>query len=456
MSEFEENKAADEQNDDPVTAEPAEAETVEPAEAAAAAEESAEDKTAEPAEEDAEKPKSGFRVPLFITIIAVLAACVLTAQITFLSVREKYHRKLAEIEQSRFADSKLTQVDQLYRKYYINGINEKDLTDGLVRGFIYGAGDKYGSYMSAEEYAEYMTSLKSKTDGIGVSVIWNTEYSAIEVLSVYENSPAEKAGIEPGDLIVEADGKSVAELGYDNAINAIRGEAGTKVSITVRRGEGYYEQKTVEAVRATVTSKTVAFKQIGTAAVLSVSGFHENTLTDLKASVAEAREAGCDRIIFDMRNNPGGLLSSVHEVLDYILPEGDVVRMVDAAGNWTSLKSDASCLEMPMVVIVNGNTASAAELFTAALRDFNYATVIGTQTYGKGTVVGPYTLSDGSVLQMSIQHYYPPKSDNFEGRGITPDIVIDLSDEAKKINFHKLSYENDDQLRKAVEIIKEK
>ena len=400
--------------------------------------------------------KKQLRVPLFITVISVLVAAILTAQITFLTVRQSYHRQLAQIEQSRFADSKLTQVDQLYRKYYINGIDEKALTDGLIRGFIYGAGDKYGSYMSAEEYAEYMADLKSKTDGIGVSVIWNTEYSAIEVLSVYENSPAEKAGIEPGDLIIEADGKSVSELGYENSINAIRGEAGSSVSITVRRGQDYSELITVSAIRATVTAKTVSFKQLGTVAVLSVSGFHENTPDDLKAAVNEAKSAGCDRIVFDMRNNPGGLLSSVRDVLDYILPEGDVVRMVDSDGNWTALHSDGTCLEMPMVVIVNGNTASAAELFTAALKDFGYAEIVGTQTYGKGTVVGPYTLSDGSVLQISIQHYYPPKSDNFEGKGITPDVVIDLSDEAKSINFHKLTYENDDQLRKAVDLIKEK
>ena len=417
--------------------------------------EAAEAKTEKP-EQSAPDEKKQLRIPLFIAVIAVLAAAILTAQITFLSVRQSYHKQLSQIEQSRFADSKLTQVDQLYRKYYINGIDEKTLTDGLIRGFIYGAGDKYGSYMSAEEYAEYMADLKSKTDGIGVSVIWNAEYGAIEVLSVYENSPAEKAGIEPGDLIIEADGQSVSELGYDNSINAIRGEAGTSVSITVRRGENYSELITVSAVRATVTAKTVSFRQLGTVAVLSVSGFHENTPDDLKAAVNEAKNAGCDRIVFDMRNNPGGLLSAVRDVLDYILPEGDVVRMVDSDGNWTALHSDASCLEMPMAVIVNGNTASAAELFTAALRDFGYAEVIGTQTYGKGTVVGPYTLSDGSVLQISIQHYYPPKSDNFEGKGITPDVVIDLSDEAKRINFHKLTYENDDQLQKAVELIKEK
>ena len=406
--------------------------------------------------EEAGEKKKTLKIPLFAAVIALLVACILTAQITFLSVRANYHKKLATIEQSRFADSKLSQLDQIYRKYYINEIDESKLVDGLVEGYIYGSGDKYGNYMTRSEYDEYVEGLQSRTDGIGVSVIWNTEYLALEILSVYEGSPAEKVGIEPGDLIVEVDGKSSAEQGYDNTVNLVRGEKGTKVSLTLRRGEGYIELLTVEPVRDTVTAKTVKSTQYGNIAVISISGFHENTPAELKETVAGIQTAGCDRIVFDLRNNPGGLLSSVHETLDYILPEGVVVRMVDSEGSWSSLESGSSCVEMPMVIIVNGNTASAAELFTAALMDFDYATVIGTQTYGKGTVTAPYALSDGSVVYVSMQHYYPPKSDNFEGKGITPDETVELSEEAKKINFYKLTYETDDQLRRAVEIIKEK
>ncbi len=410
----------------------------------------------EPSGDGRDDVKKTRRIPLFIAVIAALAAAVLSAQITFLTVRQSYHKKLATIEQSRFADSKLSQLDQIYRKYYINDIDESKLVDGLIEGYIYGVGDKYGNYMTRAEYDEYIQGLQSKTDGVGISVIWNTEHLALEVLYVYEGSPAEKAGVEAGDLIVEVDGKSVAEQGYDNTVNLVRGEKGSKVSLTLRRGENYSELLTVEAVRDTVVADTVRYKQYGTVAVISISGFHENTPTELAAAIDAIKKLGCDRIVFDMRNNPGGLLTSVRDSLDLILPEGTIVRMVDSEGNWTSLSSDASCVSMPMVVIVNGNTASAAELFTSALMDFDYATVIGTQTYGKGTVTAPYALSDGSVVYISMQHYYPPVSGNFEGRGITPDETVDLSDEAKKINFYKLTYENDDQLRRAVEIIKEK
>ncbi|MBP5206842.1 MAG: PDZ domain-containing protein [Clostridia bacterium] len=451
MSEYDENAVPEEET----------APEIPEDDAAEASEETTAEDNKTKTEEKEQAPENGpekktRRIPLFAAVIAALAAAVLASQITFLTVRQSYHKKLATIEQDRFADSKLSQLDQIYRKYYINEIDENALIDGLIEGYILGTGDKYGNYMSRSEYDEYVEGLNSRTDGIGVSVIWNTEYLAVEVLSVYDDSPAQKAGIEPGDLIVGVDGKNVAELGFDDTINAVRGEKGSKVTLTLRRGEGYAESLTVEPVRDTVTASTVKSTQYGNIAVIAISSFHENTPDELKEAVSTAQAAGCDRIVFDMRNNPGGLLSSVRSMLDYILPEGDVVRMVDAEGNWTSLSSDASCVSMPMVVIVNGNTASAAELFTSALMDYDYATVIGTQTYGKGTVTAPYALSDGSVVYISMQHYYPPKSDNFEGKGITPDEVVELSEESKKINFYKLTYETDDQLRRAIEIIKEK
>lgn len=411
------------------------------------------DKDGEQEEAPAKKP---LKIPLFIAVTAVLAAAVLASQITFLSVRQSYHKKLATIEKEQFADSKLSEVDEIYRKYYINGVKDDKLVDGLIEGYIYGAGDEYGNYMSAEEYADYLESLNAKTEGIGASVIWNSDMYAIEVINVYEGSPAEESGILAGDLIVTVDGKAASELGFDAGVAAVKGEAGTIVKLTVKRGENYTETLQIEVTRRAITVNTVTFKAYGEVAVIGISNFYSTTPSELKAAVSEATAAGCDRIVFDLRNNPGGLLTSVQSVLDYVLPEGVTVRIKNAAGEWSELKSDASCLQMPMVIMVNEKTASAAELFTSALMDYGYATVIGTQTYGKGTVTTPFVLSDGSVIYVSTDHYYPPKSDNFEGRGITPDETIELNDEAKKINFYKLTYEIDNQLQRAIEIIKEK
>ena len=397
--------------------------------------------------------KQMLKIPLFAAVIAVLAAAVLASMITFLNVRQSYHTKLAEISKSRFADSKLSQVDDIYRNYYINGIDDEKLVDGLIDGYIYGAGDKYGNYMSKDEYEAYSKSLDSKAEGIGVSVIWDTERRLIEVISVYADSPAEEAGMLTGDLIYEVDGKSVSELGFDASVSAIKGESGTKVNLTVLRG-GSDEQIHLTSERRSINISTVIYDVYGETGVIKVSNFYASTPDEVKAAVSKAQNDGCKKLIFDMRNNSGGLLKSVEEVLDYLLPEGVVVRRLDASGKWTEYKSDAMCVDLPMAVIVNEHTASAAELFTSALMDFDYAKVVGTQTYGKGTVTAPYTLSDGSVIYISIEHYYPPESDNFEGKGITPDIVIDLSDEAKKINFYKLTPEQDAQLQKALEILK--
>lgn len=412
-------------------------------------------------DEPDEKPRR--TVPLFIAVIGMLIAAVLTCQITFLAVRMKYAAKLAEVQAGQTDNQKLSEIDDIYRKYYIGEIDDDKLGDGLIEGYIYGVGDKYGNYMTADEYKDYVNSLNSQLDGgIGVSATHNTDYNAIEILRVYEGTPADEGGILEGDLIISVDGVSVSEAGYETSINSIRGEKGQSVTLTLRRGENYAEELTVTLVRASITIQTVSYKVIDNIGVISISNFYSDTADGLKTAVEAVKAAGCDRLIFDVRYNSGGLLTSIEAVLDYLLPEGTVVRVVDAQGNETRYSSDSSFIDMPMTVLVNGSTASAAELFTSALMEYAKAgkadvTVIGTQTYGKGTVTRPYSLSDGSVVYISYALYYPADSEsNFEGVGITPDIVLELSEEAQKINFYKLTLETDNQLRRAVEVIKEK
>ncbi len=414
-------------------------------------------KAEEPAAEEKplKKPKKKKKrtVSLFMAIIAALFAALLAAQITFICVKQSFDNRLAALQLNEYSNEKLSLLDYIYRKNYINEIDEKKLNDGLVKGYIYGVGDKYGNYMNAEEYDAYRKTLNAQMDGIGVSVIWDADLQAIEIIYVYENSPAEAAGLIQGDYIIGVDGKESAELGYDQTVASIRGERGTKVELTVLSGT---EKKTVTAERAPIEIKTVKYYNKDNIGIIAISDFYSDTPDELKAAVEALQAQGCDRLIFDLRNNPGGLLDAVVAALDYLLPEGIIVRTVAADGKETEYKSDASCVDMPMVAIVNGSTASAAELFTSSLMDYGKVTVIGTKTYGKGTVTAPYSLGDGSVVYVSMMLYYPPKSDNFEGKGITPDIELDLSEEAKKININKLTYEQDDQLKKAVEIIKNK
>ncbi len=411
--------------------------------------------TEEPKKAPVKPPKKRKKrtVSLFMAIIAALFAALLAAQITFICVKRNFDRKLASIQLNQYSDQKLSLLDYIYRKNYIHDIDEEKLNEGLIEGYIYGTGDKYGNYMSAKEYEDYRQTLNAKMDGIGVSVIWDAEKKAVEIIYVYENSPAEAAGIIQGDFITGVDGKASADLGYDQTIASIRGERGTKVELTVQSGA---DTKKVSVERAPIEIKTVKYRSIEKIGLISITDFYSDTPEELKKAVEALKAEGCDRLIFDMRNNPGGLLDAVVASLDYLLPEGVIVRTVSADGKEKKYESDASCVDMPMVAIVNGNTASAAELFTSSLRDYGKVTVIGTKTYGKGTVTAPYALGDGSVVYVSMMLYYPPKSDNFEGKGITPDIELDLSEEAKKINFNKLTYEQDDQLKKAVEVIKNK
>ena len=411
---------------------------------------------AQPEPPKKEKKRKGvIKIPLFAAVIAALAIAVLTAQITFLAVRQSYHTKLASINMSRFSDSKLREIEEIYKKYYINKIDEETLVDGLVRGYIFGTEDKYAFYMTAEEYAEYKKELNSEGEGIGVYATWDYDMSCVEILDVFEGSSAEEAGLLVGDRIIEVDGESIVGHNMDYTVAKIRGQSGTKVKIKILRGDKL-DEMTFDIVRRAYESRTVRYKNIGNIAVISISNFYVQTPGELEAAVAKVTELGCDRIIFDVRNNSGGLYGSIEAILDYILPEGVTARITDANGNYEEMKSDAACLKMPMAVLVNGKTASAAELFTSALKDYDYATVIGTQTYGKGTVLTPFGLSDGSVVYVSTSLYSPPVSDNFEGKGVTPDVVVEESEKAKNTSLYKLALEDDEQLKKAVEIIKQK
>lgn len=409
--------------------------------------------------------KKAVKISVFAAIIASLLLAVLVSQITFLAVSHKYEKLLASMQGGQAENGLdlplLKELDELYRQYYVGEITEEQLEYMIMQGYVAGTGDVYGNYMSKDEYKEYYSSLNSSLVGIGVNVLWSEKDMSIEILRVFPDSPAEKGGLQHGDMIIAVDGVSVKELGYDAAVDAIKGEIGTKVNITVTRNG---EEMTFTCTRDTVNVLTVNTKVIdGNIGYISISNFYAETPNEVKAAVEAHIAAGCDRLIFDMRNNTGGLLNSVEATLDYLLPEGVIVRFMNDRNETVSdpYISDKSSVDLPMTIIVNEYSASAAELFTSTIMDFADmgkadATVIGTQTYGKGTVTRGYPLSDGSVIWISVERYCPPVSDNFEGVGITPDIVLELSDEAKKISLYKLTYEQDTQLQKAVEEVKKK
>lgn len=376
----------------------------------------------------------------------------------FASIIEMYN-SLPEDNRSIELYYKLAMIDYYYRHQYANEIDEDNLLYYVLNGYVEGAGDRYGEYYTADDFKSITQENQGNTVGIGVYVNYHQEYNAIKILSVMENSPAHKAGIKAGDIIVYVDGESVSELGYYVALEKVKGEEGTKVNLTlIRNGE----EVSITVTRAKVETETVFYhqyeydKSIG---VIRVIEFNNAVPKQFKEAIEDLMSKGVTSLVFDMRSNPGGTLTSVVEMLDYLLPEGDIAHVTDANGNiQKTYKSDASYLKgiEKMAVLTNENTASAAELFTCALKDYEKAIIVGTKTYGKGSMQTVYMLPDGTGLRLTTNKYNPPISENYDGVGIKPDIEIELSEALAGKSPFEYTDSDDNQLREACEALKSK
>lgn len=428
------------------------------------------------------------KISIGACVVAVLLCCLVTFQTTYIILQNRFEEKyLGETinvlssqsdsyassqsassgsgtaPQSDFMNkltSKLYEVDSLYRNYYIGELDDDALIDGVIAGYVEGTGDDYAAYYNTESFEVFMSDLEGEVAGIGVTVIYNTDYKSIEVISVVDNSPALDAGIQPGDLIVYVgeEKEAVSEIGYYPAINKLKGTVGTHAVFTVFRGEGYSESIDFDIVREVVDAQSVMHHvyalddRIG---IIKISEFDGNTPVQFVAAVEDLQSKGCEKLVIDLRYNPGGELNSIVTTLDYILPEGPIVRIMDADGNEVkTYYSEATELNMPMSVLVNGSTASAAELFTSAVRDYNKAAIVGTTTYGKGCMQTTVPLSDNSAVSITYRMYNPPFSDNYHGVGIVPDIEVELDESLFGKNIYKITDEEDNQLTEAVNALK--
>ncbi len=395
------------------------------------------------------------RISIPAAIVLILLAVLLTFQITFVTLQEKYRAQIEAASLESSAYEKLEYVDALFRKYYVGEIDEEQLSDYLIRGYITGVGDKYASYMTADEFSAYMQESSGEMVGIGVHIIYNNDYGAMEVISVMRDSPALEAGVRAGDLIVTVGEESVAELGYYPAVAKMQGEIGTVAEFSVRRGENYSETVDFSITRDVVTDTTVESRIYGEdIGIVRITQFASNTGENVEKEVKALISQGVQKLIFDVRYNPGGALDGIVDTLDYLLPEGPIIRIVDKAGNEESISSDASCIDLPMVVLVNESTASAAELFSSALQDYDKAVLVGTTTYGKGTMQTVIRLPDDSGITISYRMYNPPYSDNYEGIGVIPDIELPLDEALADKNFYKITDEEDNQLQAAIQYLR--
>ena len=348
------------------------------------------------------------------------------------------------------SSSKLELLIYIIENYYYKDVEDQDMIDGIYAGLVEGLNDPYSEYYTPEEYEDLMSTLTGNYAGIGAMLQKNTDTGAVTITKVYEDSPAEKAGLKEGDSIVSADGNLAVDENLDEFVQHVRGEEGTDVALVIERDGEKFD---VTCTRDTISAPTVAYQMLdGNVGYIQVSQFAEHTYDDFVKAYEDLEKQGMTSVIFDMRNDGGGLVDSVVKMLDYLLPEGTVVYTMDKEGTREDFTSDADThKDIPMVVLVNENTASAAEIFTGALRDFDYGTIIGTTTYGKGVVQSTIPLKDGSAIKLTTQTYYTPSGECIHGKGITPDIELEF--EFLGGEDDEYSVDLDNQIQKALEVL---
>ena len=353
--------------------------------------------------------------------------------------------------------NKLTQIQAYIDSYYIGDTDEEKLADAAAAGMIDGLGDEWSYYISADEYESYLENATNSYVGIGVTISAENVEKGIEIVDVTPDSPAYNAGLEIGDLILAVEGVPVLD-GSEEAIdinetkNRVRGKEGTSVTLTVSHA-GVTRDVTI--TRAKIKTVNVTWELLDNGlAYIRIRNFERRAADETLAAIGEARKAGATALIFDVRNNPGGYKDELVEILDYLLPAGPLFRSVDYSGKESVDMSDDEYLDMPMAVLVNYNSYSAAEFFAAALQEYGAAVVVGEQTYGKGRFQTVFNLSDGSAINISIGQYTTPKGVSLVGKGITPDHVVELTDEQKAdLYYSRLEQADDDQLQKAIEVL---
>lgn len=359
-------------------------------------------------------------------------------------------------------EEKLATLVGMFEKYAYYDLDTEAVLTGMLDGFAYGTGDKYAEYYTAEEYSLFTEESRGEMQGIGVKIIFNADYNAIEIINVMPDSPALEAGLLPGDLIISVglgeDEETVAEIGYTPAVAKLQGLAGTICEFTVIREPDINERLEFSIERRQVTVQTVTYhlyEDDPTIGIIEISEFDKITPTQFFAAIEDMQTQGAEKFVFDVRNNPGGDLDAICEILDFIVPAGPIIRMKDKAGNEIAIESEESEFNAPMAVLCNGNSASAAELFTSALMDYEKAVIIGTTTYGKGSVQTVYSLPDGGGIKMTTKMYFPPFSEGYNGIGITPDIRIEMAEEFKNVSLYKVSDADDTQLQRAIQYLNE-
>ena len=349
--------------------------------------------------------------------------------------------------------TKLDQIEYLIENRFIEEADMGKAEDAAAAAMINALGDRWSYYLSAEEYTAHKEQTENAYVGIGITITPSTDDQGFLIISVQQGSGAQEAGLQAGDIVVSAQGEDVLALTTSQLRSIIRGEEGTGVSLGILR-DG--EVRTVEVTRTRILTEVVSFQMLeGNIGLISIHNFDSRCAEETIAAIENLREQGAVSLIFDVRNNPGGYASELVKVLDYLLPEGDLFRTLDYAGHETVDKSDAAFLDMPIAVVCNEDSYSAAEFFPAAIQEYGAGTIVGTPTCGKGYFQYTYELSDGSAVGLSAGKYFTPSGKSLIGTGIQPDILCEVDEQTRQeIAYGNISPADDPQLQAAVEVLR--
>lgn len=354
--------------------------------------------------------------------------------------------------------SKVQLVEGFIKENYLKEVDEKKFIDGQLKGLVATLDDPYSQYLTAEEFEDLTQETSGEYGGIGV-IVTPGEDNLITVVSPIQGTPGEEVGLKPEDKIIAVDGKEFMAEDMDKAVKIMKGKPRTKVTLTILRrnkdgiGETFDVEVTREKIRLETVNSSVIEDGIG---YINITSFDELTYKDFMKELKSLQAKNVEGLVIDLRNNPGGLLDVTADIADELLGEGTIVYTETKDGEKEEYKSKASKIDTPLVVLVNGGSASASEILSGAIKDYDRGELIGTKTFGKGIVqrISPLPTKDGSAIKLTVSEYFTPKGTNIHGVGIEPDIVVELPEDIKIIGIENLK--EDTQLQKALEVIKEK
>ncbi|MBD5135534.1 MAG: S41 family peptidase [Lachnospiraceae bacterium] len=338
---------------------------------------------------------------------------------------------------------KINKINKYIKSMYLEDADEDDLVDGAFKGIMASLDDPYSQYYTAEEYKSVMESTNGEYNGIGIVVSKVEENEGLLVREVYDNTPAMTAGIQENDVILKIDGKDVTKSDINVAVGYIKGEDGTTVEITVRRGD---EEMDIQVKRSTIERPTVASKMLDNSiGYIKLDEFDGVSTAQFSSAINGLKDKGMKKLVIDIRDNPGGRLDVVCDILDLFVEKDKLLvytKDKNNKGDEEYTRYDASVKDIPICILVNQNSASASEVFSGVMQDYELADIVGNQTFGKGIVQKIIDMGDGSAIKLTVSKYYLPNGENIHGEGITPDYIVDLPETGE-----------DTQLEKALEIL---